>query len=126
MAERRGDRPEIPPGTVDMLILTTLAQRGPLHGNAIAAHIEEVSETVLRVEEGSLYPALQRMLVKGWMRAEWMRTATNRRARVYRFTAADDRKHKRGVRGARLPPRYQTLGGRPREPSHGPARRDTA
>jgi transcriptional regulator len=84
-------RTEIPPGTLYMLILTTLARRGPLHGYCIAKHIEETSDDVLRVEEGSLYPALQRMVVKGWVTAEWTRTAGNRRARVYRLTAAGRR-----------------------------------
>src|SRR5215831_12060698 len=64
-------RPEIPPGTLYMLILKTLASRGPLHGYGIAQHIQRMSEEVLQVEEGSLYPALQRMLVKGWVVAEW-------------------------------------------------------
>ena len=81
-------RTEIPPGTLYMLILTTLARRGPLHGYGIAKHIEQLSDEVLRIEEGSLYPALQRMLVKGWVTAQWQRTAGNRRARFYRLTPA--------------------------------------
>ncbi len=81
-------RTEIPPGTLYMLILKTLARLGPMHGYGIAQHIQQVSEDVLQVEEGSLYPALQRMLVKGWVTAEWGQTDTNRRARFYRLTPA--------------------------------------
>jgi transcriptional regulator len=78
----------IPSGTLDMLILKTLAFRGELHGFEIAEAIEQRSANVLQVEEGSLYPALQRMLVKGWIAGEWGRTAENRRARYYRLTTA--------------------------------------
>jgi PadR family transcriptional regulator, regulatory protein PadR len=77
---------DIPPGTLYMLILKTLARRGPLHGYGIAQHIEQVSDDVLQVEEGSLYPALQRMLVKGWVVAEWKQSENNRRARFYKLT----------------------------------------
>jgi len=80
-------RDEIPPGTLDMLILRTLARREELHGFEIAEAIERASDDVLRVEEGSLYPALQRMLMKGWLAAAWGRTAENRRARYYHLTA---------------------------------------
>jgi transcriptional regulator len=80
-------RTEIPPGTLYMLILKTLA-RGPLHGYAVAQRIKQMSDEVLQVEEGSLYPALQRMLIKGWVTAEWGHTGTNRRARFYRLTPA--------------------------------------
>ncbi len=76
----------IPPGTLYMLILKTLARRGALHGYGIAQHIQQVSEDVLQVEEGSLYPALQRMLVKGWVVAEWNQSDHNRRARFYTLT----------------------------------------
>src|SRR5918992_147858 len=79
---------EIPPGTLDMLILKTLLRDGELHGFEIAEAIERTSGNVLRVEEGSLYPALQRMLIKGWLKDEWGRTSENRRARYYRVTAA--------------------------------------
>lgn len=85
------ERDEIPPGTLDMLILKTLARGGPRHGFEIASAILAASEEVLRVEEGSLYPALQRMLLKGWLEGEWARTADNRRARYYRLTAAGRR-----------------------------------
>ena len=79
-------RSEIPPGTLDMLILKTLARLGKMHGYGIAEHIHQTSEDILQVEEGSLYPALQRMLVKGWVMAEWGQSENNRRARFYRLT----------------------------------------
>jgi PadR family transcriptional regulator, regulatory protein PadR len=82
---------EIPPGTLYMLILQTLARGGELHGYEIASAIQRLSEDVLHVEEGSLYPALQRMLIKGWVTAKWGVTAGNRRARYYRLTAAGRR-----------------------------------
>jgi PadR family transcriptional regulator len=81
-------RDEIPPGTLSLLILKTLALRGELHGFEIAESIQQGSEQVLKVEEGSLYPALQRMLIKGWVTAKWGTTAGNRRARYYHLTAA--------------------------------------
>jgi PadR family transcriptional regulator PadR len=79
-------RTEIPPGTLAMLVLKTLARLGPMHGYGIAQHIQQISEEVLRVEEGSLYPALQRMLVKGWVVSEWKQSENNRRARYYSLT----------------------------------------
>lgn len=84
-------RDPIPPGTLDMLVLRTLARHGELHGFEIAEGISRVSAEVLQVEEGSLYPALQRMLLKGWVSAEWGRTDGNRRARYYRLTPAGRR-----------------------------------
>jgi PadR family transcriptional regulator PadR len=81
-------RTEIPPGTLYMLILKTLMRVGPMHGYGIAQHIQQISEEILRVEEGSLYPALQRMLIKGWVAAEWKQSENNRRARFYRLTPA--------------------------------------
>src|SRR5262249_9824660 len=78
---------ELLPGTLDMLILKTLTRR-PLHGYGIAQHIQRVSEDVLQVEEGSLYPALQRMQLQGWIASEWRQTENNRRARLYRLTPA--------------------------------------
>ncbi len=81
-------RTEIPPGTLYMLVLKTLARLGPMHGYGIAQHIQQMSENVLQVEEGSLYPALQRMLIKGWVIAEWAQSENNRRARYYRLTPA--------------------------------------
>jgi PadR family transcriptional regulator PadR len=93
----RASQDEIPPGTLDMLVLTTLGRGGELHGFEIAEAIEQASTDVLRVEEGSLYPALQRMLVKGWIAGEWGRTDENRRARYYRLTAAGRRQLDREV-----------------------------
>ena len=82
------DRDEIPPGTLYLLILKTLARYGKLHGFEIANSIQLTSEDVLQVEEGSLSPAVQRMLIKGWVTATWGTTAGNRRARYYQLTAA--------------------------------------
>lgn len=79
------DRTGIPSGTLYMLILKTL-QKGPLHGYAIAQRIHLISDDVLRIEEGSMYPALQRMLIKGWVVAEWGESETGRRVRFYRLT----------------------------------------
>jgi PadR family transcriptional regulator, regulatory protein PadR len=79
-------RAELLPGTLDMLILKTLA-RAPMHGYGIALSIKRVSDDVLTVEEGSLYPALQRLLLQRWVKAEWKLTDTNRRARYYSLTA---------------------------------------
>jgi PadR family transcriptional regulator PadR len=79
-------RTEIPPGTLYMLILKTLVQIGPMHGYGIAQHIHQLSEDVLHVEEGSLYPALQRMLIRGWVVGEWKQSENNRRARFYSIT----------------------------------------
>jgi PadR family transcriptional regulator, regulatory protein PadR len=77
------------PGTLELLILKTLERhREPLHGYGIARHIQRVSDEVLQVEEGSLYPALQRLAIKGWVKAEWGISDNNRRARLYRLTPA--------------------------------------
>ena len=78
---------DLMPGTLDLLILTTL-KRAPMHGYGIALAIKRLSDDVLTVEEGSLYPALQRLLLQGWVKAEWKMTETNRRARFYTLTAA--------------------------------------
>lgn len=80
-------RSELLPGTLDMLILKTLSP-GRMHGYGIAQRIQQVSREVLQVEEGSLYPALQRLLVNGWVEAEWGTSENNRRARYYRLTPA--------------------------------------
>jgi PadR family transcriptional regulator PadR len=80
-------RNELLPGTLEMLILKTLSTES-MHGYGIAHHIQMLSADVLTIEEGSLYPALQRMLVKGWVSAEWKISANNRRARYYTLTAA--------------------------------------
>lgn len=91
MVSAMGKKADLLPGTLDMLILKTLS-RGSLHGYGIALSIKRLSEDVLTVEEGSLYPALQRLLLQGWVKAEWKMTETNRRARYYTLTAAG-RKH---------------------------------
>lgn len=80
-----GDATQLLPGTLFLLILKSLA-RGPLHGYAIAKQIKSASENCLEIQEGSLYPALNRMLVKGWLRAEWGVSENNRKARFYRLT----------------------------------------
>lgn len=85
---RASNRSSIPQGTLDMLILQTLAAGGEMHGFSIADAILETSGDILQVEEGSLYPALQRLLVKGFLKGEWGKTQDNRRARYYKLTAA--------------------------------------
>jgi transcriptional regulator len=93
------ERSEIPPGTLYMLILKTLARLGPLHGYGIAQYIQQTSEDVLQVEEGSLYPALQRMLIKGWIVGEWGLSENNRRARFYRLTPEGVKQLEREIAG---------------------------
>jgi PadR family transcriptional regulator PadR len=78
------------PGILDMLVLKTLTVQ-PMHGYGIAQHLQRLSKDVIRVEEGSLYPALQRMRQKGWIKAEWRLTPNNQRARYYTITAAGRR-----------------------------------
>lgn len=80
------ETPQLLPGTLFMLILQALA-RGPLHGYAVARRIKNASDNGLEIEDGSLYPALNRMLVKGWLKAEWGTSENNRKARFYRLTA---------------------------------------
>ena len=75
-------------GTLDLLVLKTLSQMGELHGYGIVLHIQRASEELLSVEEGSLYPALHRMEMSGWIRSEWKVTDTNRKAKYYRLTPA--------------------------------------
>ena len=75
------------PGALELMVLRSL-KRQPLHGYALAQHIKRTSDDLLQIEEGSLYPALQRMLKQGWVKAEWGRSATNRRVRIYRVTPA--------------------------------------
>ena len=75
-------------GSLDLLVLKTLSQRGKLHGYGIVLHIQRASDELLRVEEGSLYPALHRMQQSGWIASEWALTETGRRAKYYRLTAA--------------------------------------
>jgi transcriptional regulator len=79
--------PDLLPGTLDMLILQTLVA-GPKHGYGIAERLKQVSQNVLQVGESSLYPALQRLLLNGWVKAEWGASENNRRARYYTLTAA--------------------------------------
>ena len=79
--------PELLPGTLDLLILRTLAA-GPMHGYGIAQRLRQVSNEVLQVGESSLYPALQRLLMNGWVKAAWGASENNRRARYYTLTAA--------------------------------------
>jgi PadR family transcriptional regulator PadR len=79
--------PELLPGTLDLLILKTLV-RGSTHGYGIAQHLKTVSGEVLQVGESSLYPALQRLLLNGWVKAEWGASENNRRARYYTLTTA--------------------------------------
>ena len=79
--------PELLPGTLDLLVLRTLV-REPMHGYGIANRVRELSKDVLRVGESSLYPALQRLLLNGWVKAEWGTSDNNRRARYYTLTAA--------------------------------------
>jgi PadR family transcriptional regulator PadR len=85
MGKKTSTRQELLPGTLDMLILKSLSI-GVMHGYGIAQHIRSVSEEVLHVEEGSLYPALQRLQIQGLIDSEWGHSANNRRARYYRLT----------------------------------------
>ena len=86
----RAEAPELLPGTLDLLILKTLA-RGAMHGYAVAQRLKDVSDDVLQVGESSLYPALQRLLLKGWVKATWGASENNRRARYYTLTAGGRR-----------------------------------
>ena len=87
---RRHKKPDALQGTLDLLVLKTLS-RGAHHGYGIAADIQSISDDMLRVEEGSLYPALHRMEQDGWVKAEWGTTEKNRQARLYAITAAGRR-----------------------------------
>ena len=78
-------------GTLDLLVLKTLASQGKMHGYAITLRIEQISESMLRLEEGSLYPALHRMTQAGWLHSEWGASENNRRARYYSITPAGRR-----------------------------------
>jgi transcriptional regulator len=90
------ERRDLFPGALEMMILRTL-RRQPMHGYALTQHIQKASSDLLQVEEGSLYPALQRMLKEGWLKAEWGISATNRRVRVYRITSSGARRLEREV-----------------------------
>lgn len=100
-------------GTIDLLVLKTLAATGTLHGYGIVLHIQRVSEDLLRVEEGSLYPALHRMEQSGWIASEWRLTETRRKAKYYSLTRAGRRELARAeesfdqlVKGVRAVLRY--------------------
>ena len=86
------NRDELLPGTLHLLILKTLARGGEMHGYEIARSIQQTSRDVLQVEEGSLYPALQRLELNGWVEGEWGLSANNRRARFYKLTPAGRKK----------------------------------
>jgi PadR family transcriptional regulator len=88
---RRRRKPDALQGALDLLVLKTLS-RSPQHGYGIAADIQSISDEILRVEEGSLYPALHRMEHLGWIRADWQTTKNNRRARIYKLTAAGEQR----------------------------------
>lgn len=90
------ERRDLFPGALEMMILQTL-RREPLHGYALAQHIKRTSDDLLQIEEGSLYPALQRMLKAGWLTAEWGLSATNRRIRIYKITPAGRKQLEREV-----------------------------
>lgn len=100
-------------GSLDLLVLKTLSQIGELHGYGIVQHIQKASDELLSVEEGSLYPALHRMELNGWIRSEWKVTDTNREAKFYRMTAAGQKELQKAeksfeqlVRGIRAVLRY--------------------
>jgi PadR family transcriptional regulator, regulatory protein PadR len=82
------DRQDSLNGSIPLIVLKILTQRGPLHGYAIGAHIQAMSDDILRVEQGSLYPALHRMEEGGWIKAKWIQTENKRRARLYEITNA--------------------------------------
>jgi len=87
--DKRQDKAEMLPGTLEMLILKSLDRIAePTHGYGIALYLKQISRDVLQVEEGSLYPALQRLALKGWVKAEWGQSENNRRARFYKLTPA--------------------------------------
>ena len=95
---RRNERKDLLPGTLEMLILQTL-RRGALHGYAIAQYIQQTSQDVLQVEEGSLYPALQRLLRERWVAADWGISTRNRKVRTYKLTAAGRKQLDREIAG---------------------------
>ncbi|WP_058185363.1 PadR family transcriptional regulator [Terracidiphilus gabretensis] len=100
-------------GSLDLLVLKTLAQRGKLHGYGVVQHIQIASDELLQVEEGSIYPALHRMEQSGWIGSEWAMTETNRKAKYYRLTVAGRKQLKEAeesfellVKGVRAMLRY--------------------
>jgi PadR family transcriptional regulator, regulatory protein PadR len=87
--DNKPQKAEMLPGTLEMLILKALERNAqPMHGYGIALYLKQISQDVLKVEEGSLYPALQRLAIKGWVKAEWGQSDNNRRARFYKLTPA--------------------------------------
>ena len=90
------NRDDLFPGALEMMVLQTL-RRGPLHGYALAQAIKQASDELVHVEEGSLYPALQRMLKAGWLSAEWGVSARNRQVRIYKLTPAGRKQLERKV-----------------------------
>ena len=98
--DKRQDKAELLPGTLEMLILKSLDRIAePMHGYGIALYLKQISRDVLQVEEGSLYPALQRLALQGWVKAEWGQSENNRRARFYKLTPAGRRQLKQEVAG---------------------------
>ena len=95
---KRSDRNDLLPGTLDMLVLKTLSLAS-LHGYGIAQHIQQTSEDLLQVEEGSLYPALYRMTRKGWIEAEWGTSENNRKAKYYHLTREGRRQFREQTSG---------------------------
>jgi PadR family transcriptional regulator PadR len=87
--DKNPNKVEMLPGTLEMLILKSLERNAePMHGYGIALYLKQISQEVLRVEEGSLYPALQRLSIKGWVKTEWGESDNKRRARFYKLTPA--------------------------------------
>jgi PadR family transcriptional regulator, regulatory protein PadR len=96
--DKRQQKAELLPGTLEMLILKSLERNAePMHGYGIALYLKQISQDVLQVEEGSLYPALQRLAIKGWVKAEWGQSENNRRARYYRLTGTGRKQLKQEV-----------------------------
>lgn len=90
------ERKDLFPGALEMMVLRTLQQQ-PLHGYALAQHIQRISNELLKIEEGSLYPALQRMLKDGWLKAHWGVSSSGRRVRIYEITSAGTKHLKQEV-----------------------------
>jgi transcriptional regulator len=96
--DKRQDKAELLPGTLEMLILKSLDRIAePMHGYGIALYLKQISRDALQVEEGSLYPALQRLALQGWVKAEWGQSENNRRARFYKLAPAGRRQLKQEV-----------------------------
>jgi transcriptional regulator len=95
---QRPQKTELLPGVLEMLILKSLERNAePMHGYGIALYLKQISNEVLHIEEGSLYPALQRLAIKGWVQAEWGQSENNRRARYYKLTPAGRKQLKQEV-----------------------------